>query len=62
MPATRRRGPKPKLRNVERVSVLLEGRQLRRVDAYAKRNSIDRSGALRELVNFGLSAAENAEQ
>lgn len=61
----KRRGPKPTLRKAERVTVMLEGRALRAVDAFARSQRVNRSAALRELLARGirgLNAAERGEQ
>lgn len=53
MPA-RKRGPKPTLRKAVRISVLLEGSQVRRLDAFARLYRMNRSEALRKLVEDSL--------
>jgi hypothetical protein len=53
MPA-RKRGPAPTLRNAKRLTVLVDGKTMRAVDAFARIRSVNRSESARALIATGL--------
>jgi hypothetical protein len=54
MPA-RKRGPAPTLRSAKRLTVLVDGKTMRAVDAFARIQAVNRSSATRMLIADGLT-------
>jgi len=50
----RKRGPAPTLRNAKRLTVLVDGKTMRAVDAHARIRSVNRSESARALITTGL--------
>lgn len=55
-----RRGPKPVFRKPKRLTVMLDGKAMRAVDAFARDQSLSRSKAARRLLDAGLRAEGGA--